>query len=221
MGLHQPEDSGMPSNAEEVDEGQRTAPRFALMLRAGKLVGDSCEFLCVLRDVSASGLRVRLFHPLPELEQFEVELMGGERYTLIPVWEEGSHAGFRFAEGTVDIDKLLAEVNSQSRRRQVRLQLGLPALIVAEGVTFAAHLDNLSQHGARIECDAFLALGQRVRLEVQGMPSRTAKISWRREGAYGLVLEETFRLEELAHLNERLQLERHKPAMQARLRARP
>ena len=52
----------------------RTEPRISLMLRAAKLAGSKGEFLCILRDVSATGLKARLFHPLPSDSPFTIEL---------------------------------------------------------------------------------------------------------------------------------------------------
>ena len=52
---------------------QRAAQRYALMLRAGKLVCDGQEFLCILRDASATGFKARLFHNLPKGAAYELQ----------------------------------------------------------------------------------------------------------------------------------------------------
>ena len=46
-------------------EDMRGAQRFTLLIRTAKLVSETGEFLCIIRDVSATGLRLRLFHDLP------------------------------------------------------------------------------------------------------------------------------------------------------------
>ena len=38
---------------------QRAAPRFTLLIRAAKLVSAQGEFVCVIRDVSETGVSVR------------------------------------------------------------------------------------------------------------------------------------------------------------------
>ena len=43
----------------------RGAQRFTLLIRTAKLVCESGEYLCVIRDVSSTGVRLRLFHDLP------------------------------------------------------------------------------------------------------------------------------------------------------------
>jgi hypothetical protein len=58
----------------------RRAPRFTLLVRAAKLIADGREYLCVLRDASATGVKVRVFHPLPAYQTIELETGNGERY---------------------------------------------------------------------------------------------------------------------------------------------
>jgi len=38
----------------------RAAPRFTLLIRAAKLIADGREFLCIIRDASATGLKPKL-----------------------------------------------------------------------------------------------------------------------------------------------------------------
>ena len=44
----------------------READRSALLLRVAKLICQSGEYVCLVRDVSWTGLRLRLFHALPD-----------------------------------------------------------------------------------------------------------------------------------------------------------
>ena len=184
---------------------QRAAQRYALMLRAGKLVCDGQEFLCILRDASATGFKARLFHNLPKGAAYELELGNGTRYAVEPVWERDDHAGFQFCGGTVDVHALLEETN-QYPRRQIRLKLQLPILVEARGITRGALLRDLSQHGALIESDIVLALRQPLLIEAEGLPPLAGRVRWRRGTAHGVVFHTGFRLDELATLAARLQL---------------
>ncbi len=176
----------------------RGAPRYALMLRTAKLVCDSGEYLCIIRDVSASGVRLRLLHDLPQYNRMALVLGNNDFYFIELVWNKDGHAGFRFA-GEIDVDIFIDEP-SQWPRRPLRVNIKRAGLIHALGVTSSAGLVDLSQLGARIETDRHLALGQQIRLEVEGLPERFAKVCWRSGKAYGLVLQQSFGLEELAQL---------------------
>ena len=184
-------------------EDMRGAQRFTLLIRTAKLVCDSGEFLCIIRDVSETGLRLRLFHDLPGEQRMALELSNGEVYFIERVWERDSHAGFRFA-APIDVQAFIAEV-SPYPRRQIRLRLQFPVSVAADGLATGATVRDLSAQGARIECGRFLALGQRIKLQSDLFPATLAKVCWRAGGEYGLVFEQVFTLEEASVLAAQLQ----------------
>ncbi|MEY4237907.1 MAG: hypothetical protein RL339_508 [Pseudomonadota bacterium] len=182
----------------------RAAPRISLMLRAAKLVSPAGEFLCILRDVSATGLKARLFHALPRQGPFALELGTGERHPVEPVWERDRHAGFRFAHPPIDLTALVEEAG-RFPKRQLRLAVDYPAILTIAQLDRPARLVNLSQHGALIELDEPLALCQPVQLRGGLLPLRHARVRWRKDRSHGLVFLEGFLLDELAELVGRLQ----------------
>lgn len=193
-------------NAEADDAlDQRAAPRISLMLRAAKLICGRAEFLCILRDISVTGIKARLFHPLPPGPDYAIELGNGERLAVEPVWERDGHAGFRFVAGTAPIHALLDEP-SEFPKRQIRLRIDLPVSLLARGVVHPATMLDLSQHGAKLECAVPLALRQPVQIEAPGLPPLAGRIRWRRGTVHGVVFHTGFRLDELACLAGRLGL---------------
>jgi hypothetical protein len=190
--------SGAPSGAE-----QRGAERFALLIRTAKLVTEQGEFLCVVRDVSATGVRLKLFHPLPDVARMALEQANGDFHFIEKVWEADGHAGFRFS-APIDVHAFIAEA-SPWPRRPVRLRVRLPGLLHADGGACAVWLNDISQAGGRIECPRHIAVEQRVKLEVAGLPPLIANVCWRSSPDYGLVFQQTFALADLARLTARLQ----------------
>lgn len=190
-GEHELAQTALPQGAE-----MRAAPRFSLMIRAAKLVGTRGEYLCVVRDVSATGTRLRLFHEAPQEAHLFLELGSGDRFAVERVWERDSHAGFRFA-APIDVEAFIEEPRSH-QRKGLRLKIERPGLVHASGLAAPAMMRDISQQGARIDTGMFLAVEELLRLEVDGLPPRVAKVRWRREQSYGLIFEETFRLDELA-----------------------
>lgn len=182
----------------------RGAQRFTLLVRAAKLVADGREFLCVLRDASATGVKVRLFHDIPPAHELALELGNGERIPMQMVWQRDDHAGFRF-DHEVDIRALLDDKGSEFPKRQLRLRVDRPAILHAHGVNLPGMLHNISQQGACIECDERLMLRERVRIEIPGFEPLYGKVCWRRQPRHGVVFERGFNLEELAQHLLRLQ----------------
>ncbi len=191
----------LPSDA-SVEE-LRDAPRFSLIIRSAKLVCESGEYLCVVRDISATGCRLRLFHEPPSEKHLFLELANGERYAIERVWAAEGHAGFRIAQ-PIDVNEFVVEP-SPFPKRPLRLRLELPARVIAGATISPATLRDLSQRGGRIDAVCHLAMDQQVRLEVDGLRAVYAKVRWRHQTSYGLVFDNTFRLDELAQLAFRLQ----------------
>ena len=196
---------------------QRQAQRFTLLLRVGKLRTPDGEFLCVLRDVSDRGIKVRLFHPIPKDQVGELELGGGECFRVTRIWLKCNHAGFRFADGPIAVDRLIADADPFPKRH-IRLRLHRPVsiLLLFDGLTLPALLTDISQHGAALALDQRLAIGCQVRIEALHMPALYARVRWRRGGLHGLVFQEGLRLDALAELAVRIQLDRNERPDQSR-----
>jgi hypothetical protein len=188
------------------DQEQRAAPRFTLLIRAAKLViDDTREFLCIIRDVSATGVKVRLFTPLPDdCHSILVEMSNGDRYPVEIVWIEGEHAGLRFL-GEVDLEALLDETSGAYPKRQVRVRVQLDAILHSGGAAVSVAVLDMSQRGAKIVSDKWLLMNELVRIETGVMPALYAKVRWRSHPHYGLLFEQTFQLDELARITAPLQ----------------
>lgn len=186
---------------------QRAAPRFTLLIRAAKLVSPNGEFVCVIRDVSATGVCVRLFHALPSGSPLELHMPGGRTYEVEPKWERNNEAGFQFAQ-SVDVQQLINEVGEYPKRG-LRLGVYLPIQISTLTQRCEGMVVNLSQQGARFECDGLFAIDQNLRIEtleeVLEFPETRAKVRWRRENEYGVVFDDTFTLGDFARLAARIQ----------------
>lgn len=181
---------------EENYEDLREAPRFSLIIRSAKLVCESGEYLCVVRDISATGARLRLFHEPPPERHVFLELSNGDRHVMERVWVADGHAGFRIAQ-PLDVNAFLVEP-SPFPKRPIRLRIQRAAVLTVSGVRHAATLIDLSQKGARIAADCHLAVSQQITLDIPGIGAIPAKVRWRGKDGYGLVLEHTFRLDDLA-----------------------
>ena len=192
-------EQGVPEQAKSavVDRfDQRAAPRSSLMFRAAKILSESGEYVCVVRDVSTTGCRIRLFHAAPSDTHLFLELANGDRYAMERVWLRDDQLGFRFS-CAIDIDRFIAEPSIYPRR-PIRLNLKRPADVIVDGVASPAMLLDLSQQGARVETGRRFALEQKLWLAVEGQPQRIGCVRWRKGYTHGLVMQQSLRLDELA-----------------------
>jgi hypothetical protein len=65
---------------------------------------------------------------------------------------------------------------------------------------FDATIRNISLQGAQIDCEARLAIDQRLRLSSKDLPEIVTKVRWRKGNLYGLVFDTTFQFAELARI---------------------
>lgn len=184
-------------------QDQRAAPRFTALLRTAKLVGRQGEFVCVVRDVSSTGVRLRCFHQVPRDEAMALELQNGEIFEIERVRHEGTEASFRFAS-EVPIERLLRETRAYPKR-SLRLNIAIPLSLRTLAGSVAAVTSNISQQGCRLESELPLALSQAVLVESPHLPGIRAKVRWRRDGECGLVFDDTFSLRDFAVHAARLQ----------------
>lgn len=186
---------------------QRKAMRFALLIRSAKIVSDLGEFLCVIRDVSEDGVKLRLFHPLPMEGPVQLELSTGDRFAIERAWHDEKAAGFKFVD-PIDLPRFLSET-SPFPKRPVRLRISRPATIRADGRICDVEIRDLSREGISIDTHFPLALEQQVTLQADNLSPRAASVRWRRSPSYGLALQHVLSFEELAITAARMQLPAH------------
>lgn len=183
---------------------RRGAPRVTSLIRAAKLVCGQGEFVCVVRDVSENGVRLRCFHDIPNDPSMALELQNGDIFEIERVRGDGNEASYRFKDDAIPIERLVRE-DWAYPRRQMRLNVAIPlALRTLTGIV-PATTSNVSQQGCRVEASAPLALAQAIIIEGDHLPPIRAKVRWRRNGECGLVFDDTFSLSDLARTLARLQ----------------
>lgn len=198
-GAARQDQKGAPPGSEH-----RSAPRYALLIRTAKIVADGREFLCIIRDASATGLKIRLFSDLPQARELAVELVTGDRYPVDLVWMADDYAGLRFKQ-EIEVERLLDESRGTYPKRQIRLQIAIGGMLHSGGEAAPVIFRNLSQQGACIESEKWLLMNELVRIETGVTPPLYAKVRWRSHPRYGLIFEHTFRLDELARISAPLQ----------------
>ena len=184
-------------NAAGTPSERRQSERSSLLIQAAKLIAEQQEYICVLRDVSADGLKIRHFGEVPDCDHLEIGFANGETMPVELVWKDETHAGLRVRDET-EPSHIVARSHNTGARRKVRLKVDASAKASWAGRGADTTIRNLSQQGAAIECSELMARDQLIRLDIDGLSSIYAKVRWRRGSEYGLVFETTLSFEELA-----------------------
>jgi EAL domain-containing protein (putative c-di-GMP-specific phosphodiesterase class I) len=176
---------------------RRQESRLALLLRVAKLVIDGREQFCVIRDASTTGLKIKLFEPMPQHNDLAVELANGDQYAVQCVWSEGENAGLEFRK-PIPLDHLLDYAKNTGRRRHLRLRIALEGVLHLGETTAAIVFHDVSQHGAAFKTEKWLLVNELVKIETAALPIIYARVRWRNHPHYGVSFEHIFQLQELA-----------------------
>lgn len=194
-----------PTHPQTQDGGieEREAERASLSLRPAKMVCQSGEYICQVRDVSTLGVGLAFLHPIPPEARIILQLANDATYPIERVWIGKRQAGYRFG-CDVTLEEFVGE-KSAYEARALRLKVSAPARLKDGREEITARLVDLACEGARIECDGDLALGRLFGFEVEGMSAQLCEIRWRDGKQFGVSFQHALTLKELAHCALQLQ----------------
>ncbi|WP_284124042.1 PilZ domain-containing protein [Parerythrobacter aestuarii] len=184
-------------------QDQRANARSSLMLRSAKLVCQSGEYVCIVRDVSAEGVGLRFMHAVPTEPRVILELSNGATYPIERVWKGKQQAGYRFARA-IELQDFIHEP-SPFESRPIRLRIRAQGVVEAHRVAHRIRLLDLSRGGALIECGERFGQGAYLTLELPGMDVRPADVCWRKGGQHGLMFHDPLTTQQLASIAMQLQ----------------
>lgn len=165
---------------------RRQNERHVTIFKVAKVVRQSGEELCVLRNLSTQGAKADVAEPYYRNEEVIVKLRLGEPIRARVVWVSGRSIGMVFCEH-IDPQIVLANICADEKRLS-----GPRVNILAEGNIVLGHdtheilLENLSQKGARILGGSKLLPGTDLSLELEGLGIIPAVVRWTDLGISGL-----------------------------------
>lgn len=189
--------------AYEQDSDQRLAQRASLALPAAKLVCQSGEYVCRLRDFSTLGIGLTFLHAIPPEARIILQLAGGATFPIERVWIGKRQAGYRFG-CEVTLDDFTAK-GGDIDRRPLSLNIRAPARIRQGQTEIAAELTELACDGARFRCDTALPGDCLLGFELDGLAPQLGEIRWRDGKQFHLHFRHRLTLDELAQCAVHLQ----------------
>ena len=187
----------MGRTGEEWPEAEaRQAKRASLMLRRAKLVCESGEYLCLIRDVSELGVGLGFMHTVPPEKRTLLQLANDLTYPVERVWTGQRQAGYRFG-GEITVDEFLRE-QSPHPVRPLRLNMTGTVRLQDGRQKIDARLVDLSCEGAKIATQAVFTVGRLMTFELPGLPPQLAQVRWSEDSRHGLKFQHPVETEELA-----------------------
>jgi len=177
---------------------RRESERFLSLLRVGAMVVEGRRELCLIRNISAGGMMIRAYSPIPLGTALSVELKQGDPVSGIVQWVEDGMTGVAF-DAPIDVLALLAPSDEGPRPRLPRIELECTAWVRQESEVIRSRALNISQGGIRIETSAPLTVGADVVVTLPGLTPAAGVVKWSNAGAYGIAFNRALILSELVH----------------------
>ena len=178
-------------------EEERAAPRFRTLLQSARLVGEKTQSLCIVRDVSETGMKVRLFGTVAIGDRVCVEFKGGHTVFAAVRWIEDSFAGLEF-ELPIDLQQIFQTVEPDYSYRAPRLEIDATATVTFGRVKTPMAILDISTSGAKLLGGDALIRGEDVGIEIEGLTTSNAAVRWKASDLVGVEFEHPISVERLA-----------------------
>lgn len=194
---------------------RRSEERYLTLLRVGSIVTDGRRELCLIRNISAGGMMIRAYSPLPIGASVSVELKQGDPVKGLVQWVEEGLTGVLF-DSPIDVLGLLAPPGDGPKPRLPRIEVDCTAWVRQDAEVIRTRLINVSQGGVRIECAARLVVRADAVVTLPGLTPAAGVVKWNEGNSYGIGFNRPIVLSELVEwLKEQQQAEqRRKIAIQ-------
>lgn len=179
---------------------QRAEGRYRTVLQVAKLQTARGDELCILRNVSAGGLRADVYRELAVGEPVRFELKTGRSVAGRVVWTDGPAIGVEF-DRKVPILAYLAHQAIEELGRRVRpprVHIGERGLMRVGDREFAVEIIDASQAGMRVRTDRVLSEGGECQVISDGLGERGAIVRWCHSGFAGLQFKQPLQFRDFA-----------------------
>lgn len=178
---------------------RRGEKRHLALLRVALLHSGGCKDLCVVKNISASGLAVRVYRDLASGAKVQVEFRSGEMLEGSVVWKRGEDVGLAFPS-TIDVETVLAStwtIQAGRRRNLPRIEIECDGRLKRGTEIHQVELQDISQGGARVRVEGLVDPGG-VILTLPGLTPMPGVVRWASDKLAGISFNECLSFEVLA-----------------------
>jgi hypothetical protein len=172
-----------PAPAPEPD--RRDGERHMTLYRVGSILVDDRRELCLIKNISAGGMMVRLYCSVAEGTAVTVELKSGQPIQGLVSWVRDQQAGVAFDE-PVDVIDILSASMTGPRPRMPRIETNCHATLRDGATTLRVKVCDISQGGVKIACETIIPRGADVVLTLPGIDPQPGIACWTDGGLTGI-----------------------------------
>lgn len=179
-----------------VDTDRREGQRLMTLYRVGSIVVGDRRELCLIKNISAGGMMIRLYTSITEGTPVTVELKSGQPISGKISWTRDESAGIAFDQ-SIDVIDILSNSMQGPRPRMPRIEVDCHAMLRDGANMLRVRVCDISQGGVKIACETVLPSGTDVVLALPGLEPQRGIACWTEGGFTGITFNRLIPLSEL------------------------
>lgn len=156
---------------------RRSGERHMTLFRVGSFELDGRRELCLIKNISAGGMKIRAYCDLKPGRRLTIELKCGQPVVGTVSWANEPYAGVAFDE-PIDVIDILSAAQDGPRPRMPRIEADCSATLRDGAIVHRVWICDISQGGAKLRCDLGMASGAQIVLSVLGMEPIAGIACW-------------------------------------------
>lgn len=177
--------SSEPPGRPPLDAERRDSERHLTLFRVGAMVVEGRRELCLIKNISAGGMMLRVYCSLAEGAAVEVELKTGHSVVGRVSWIREHQVGIAFAE-PIDVLAILANDEAGPRPRMPRIEIQTAAYVRAGASTWRLACTDISQGGIKVDTPTALIPDADVVVTLPGLAPLAAVVRWATRSSAGI-----------------------------------
>ena len=179
-----------------AESDRRDGQRHMTLYRVGSILVEGRRELCLIKNISAGGMMIRLYCPIAEGTAVTVELKSGQPVSGRIGWTRDHNAGVAFDQ-PVDVIEILSSSMDGPRPRMPRIETHCHATLREGTNVLRVRVCDVSQGGLKVECTTLLPRGADVIVTLPGLVPQPGLVCWVEGGFVGITFNRLIPLDEL------------------------
>ena len=191
-----------------ADSDRREGERHMTLYRVGSILVEDRRELCLIKNISAGGMMIRLYCTVAEGSAVTIELKSGQPIHGRVSWVRDQNAGIAFDQ-PIDVIDILSSTMDGPRPRMPRIEASCHASLRDGANVLRVRVCDISQGGVKIECETILTAGSDIIITLPGLEPQPGIACWRDGGFTGITFNRLLPLNDLvAWLQEQRETQR-------------
>ncbi|MBB3763944.1 PilZ domain-containing protein [Sphingomicrobium lutaoense] len=164
---------------------RRKGVRHMTLFRVGSILVDGQRELCLIKNISAGGMKMRAYRSLEVGAELTVELKCGQHVDGTVSWVEGDNVGVAF-DKSIDVIDILSHSMEGPRPRMPRVEINCPVVVHIGGKRHEAIGVDVSQGGIKLDVAPRPAINEDIVVTLPGMTPVAGVVKWAEDDFVGV-----------------------------------